>query len=64
MISSQCFNCGWLLDSEDISTCYAYTPGPIPEEIITGEVGHTEERGDEIRPGILYTPIMPDTPEA
>lgn len=62
-VTSQCFSCAWYLPDEDITTCYAYAPGSIPEDVITGVVGHTEERGDEIRPGILYTPTMPDVVE-
>ena len=57
-MTSQCFNCAWYLLDEDIPTCYAYAPGLIPEDIITGQVGHEEERGDESRKGIVYKPMI------
>jgi hypothetical protein len=57
MQSKQCINCAWLLSGQEVFTCYAYAPGPIPEEIATGEVSHATARGDEVHEGIVYMPL-------
>ena len=61
MFSNQCEICAWLQAGE--GTCYAYGPGPIPEEIATGEVTHTKERGDEVRKGVVFKSLLPDAEE-
>lgn len=62
MITAQCTNCAWLYDDDDQEdiTCEAFAPGPIPVEILKGQVGHQKPYPGQTNPDVIYTPLAKD----
>lgn len=61
MITSQCTNCVWFFPvGTNVVTCAAFAPAVIPEEIITGRVGHDKVREDQNDqdPQMVFTPLI------
>jgi hypothetical protein len=59
-----CKDCVYLLDSNEYftqiiggkMTCLAFYPAPIPEDILSGEVGHGEPHPSQ-QNQLVYTPL-------